>query len=93
MKNRDIFIAIVLVLIVAAFSFLACSSPDGLERVASDRNFMFKATSIIRSPLPDYLFPGLHNEKISTALAGISGVLLIYFLGIGLAKLLSQNKK
>lgn len=92
MKKRDIFIGLLIAVILAIFSFLASSSPDGLERVAEDKNFVERATSIIKSPIPDYVFPGINNEKLAGSLAGITGVLIIFTLGIGLAKLLREKK-
>ena len=92
MKNKDILIGILAALTLAVFSFLASTYPDGLERIASDKNFLSRARVFFASPIPDYLVPGVRNEKIATALAGISGVLVIYFLGLGLAKLLIHRK-
>jgi cobalt/nickel transport protein len=92
MKNKDILIGILVALTLAAFSFLASTCPDGLERVACDKNFLSGARVFFKSPIPDYLVPGVRNEKIATALAGIFGVLVIYFLGLGLAKLLIHRK-
>lgn len=71
---------------------MASSAPDGLERVATDKNFLTKAYSAIKSPMPEYLFPGMPEGKVTTALAGILGVTLIYFLGTALAKLLMRDK-
>lgn len=92
MKKRDIFIGLLLAAILALFSFLASSSPDGLERVAEDKNFIAKVTTIIRAPIPDYLFPGIDNGKLAGSLAGISGVLITFVLGIGLAGLLREKR-
>jgi len=92
MKKRDIFIGLSLAIILAIFSFLSSSSPDGLERVAKDKNFLGKATNIIKSPIPDYLFPGINNEKLAGSFSGIAGVLIVFILGIGLAKLLRERK-
>ena len=93
MKRKDIIIGLVLAMALAIFSFLASSSPDGLERVAEDKNFIEKATNIVKSPIPDYLFPGIKNEKIAGSLAGIAGVIIIFALGYSLAKLLSRDNK
>ena len=92
MKKRDILIGLSLAIILAIFSFLASSSPDGLERVAKDKNFLGKAANIIKSSIPDYLFPGINNEKLAGSVAGIAGVLIVFILGIGLAKLLREKK-
>jgi hypothetical protein len=93
MKRKDVFIGLLFAMILAIFSFLASSSPDGLERIAEDKNFIEKATSIIKSPIADYLFTGISNEKISGSLAGISGVIVIFILGYGIAKLLCRDNK
>lgn len=92
MKKSDIFIGLVLAVALAIFSFLASSSPDGLERIAEDKNFMEKATKVIKSPIPDYLFPGIKNEKLAGSFAGIAGVLILFALGMTLAKLLKERK-
>jgi len=92
MKKRDIFIGLGLAMALAIFSFLASSSPDGLERVAEDKNFMEKAINVIKSPIPDYLFPGINNEKLAGSFAGIAGVLIVFVSGIALARLLKEKK-
>ena len=91
MKRKDIFIGLLIAITLAIFSFLASSSPDGLERIAEDKNFLEKAATILSSPIPDYLFPGINNEKIAGSFAGISGVLIVFSLGIGIAKLLEEK--
>ena len=93
MKRKDIIIGLVFAIVLAIFSFFASSSPDGLERVAEDKNFIEKAINIVKSPIPDYLFPGIKNEKIAGSLAGIAGVIIIFALGYSLAKLLSRDSK
>ncbi len=92
MKKRDIFIGLSVAIVLAIFSFLASVSPDGLERVAEDKNFITAATNLIKSPMPDYILPCVRNERISGSLAGILGVFLVFFLGWGAAKLLERNK-
>lgn len=93
MKRKDILAGLVIAMILAIFSFLACSFPDGLEWVAEDKNFIDKAANIIRSPIPDYLFPGIKNENTAGSLAGITGIIIVFILGYGLAKLLNGPNK
>jgi len=78
---------------LAVFSFLASFSPDGLERVAEDKNFIRieRSVSLIKSPIPEYLFPGISHKKIAGSIAGIAGVLLVFGLGIGLSSLLRKR--
>lgn len=92
MKKKEILFGLLIAVILAIFSFLASSSPDGLERVAEDKNFLEKAFSLIRSPLPDYLLPFEINEQLSTVLAGITGVFIVFILGWQAAKLLKHKK-
>lgn len=85
----NIFIILLLALAVAAFlSPLASSSPDGLERVAEDQGFLHLAEGkgIIEGLMPDYLFPGIQNEALATALAGITGTLLTFGVMLVLSK-------
>jgi cobalt/nickel transport protein len=91
MKRKDIFIGLLIAITLAIFSFLASSSPDGLEKVAEDKNFIEKATAILKSPIPDYLFPGITNEKVAASLAGIFGVLVVFILAITIGKLLKEK--
>ncbi len=89
-----------LALIVALFlgvliSPLASSWLDGLERVAEDKGFLEKSEggSLIASPVPDYLFPGITNERIATALAGAAGTLLSFAVAFALAAALRRRGK
>jgi hypothetical protein len=71
-----------------AVSPFASSSPDGLERVANDKAFIDDghAHSLQGdSPIRDYAFPGVHNERVATGLAGFVGTLLVFGLGLGIA--------
>lgn len=91
MRKKDILTGLAIALILAIFSFLASSSPDGLERIAENQDFISKSTSFVRSPIPDYVFPNIGNEKLAGSLAGIAGVLIIFILGVGLSKLISKK--
>jgi cobalt/nickel transport protein len=88
-------ISLLLALFISPF---ASSSPDGLEKVADTEGFAEKAKggSIWNyAPLPDYGIPRIKNEKLSTALSGLIGTLAIFFLAIGIGKLIkkSPNRK
>lgn len=67
--------------LATAVSPFASSSPDGLERVASDQAFSEHgrlAKLQEGSPVPDYAFPGVENERVATGLAGFAGTLLVF---------------
>lgn len=94
MNKRDILIGLGFALIVALIlSPFASPKPDGLERVAENKGFLEKGEvkPILPSPIPDYTFPGIHNEKAATAVAGVAGTLVVFGLGYGLAKILKRK--
>lgn len=74
----------------------ASSHPDGLEWVAEEKGFLESAENTEptwnSSPIPDYAVPGIENEGIATASAGLIGTLLLFGSGWGFAKLVSGGK-
>lgn len=94
LKGKEIFICLVIAILVALFSFLASESPDGLERVAGDKGFSDKESPsfILVSLIPDYALKGIKNQKLSKSLAGITGVLLVFFVAYVAAALLHIYK-
>ena len=80
-------VAIGLALVVSGF---ASSSPDGLERVAEDKGFLETAQDHLFAdgPLADYAVRGVGNERLSTGLAGLIGVLVTFGVGLALFALL-----
>lgn len=83
-----VLIALAMAALVAPF---ASSLPDGLEKVAETKGFAAKATALFESIMPDYLIPGIRNERIGTALAGIIGTLLVFSFVFILARLLAKR--
>jgi len=74
---------LILSLVMAGLiSLFASSNPDGLEWAAKKLGFIHKAVdkSLISSPMPDYTFPLFGKGKLSTAIAGIVGTLICFFL-------------
>ena len=75
------FVAIALALAIGlatAVSPFASPSPDGLEKVAEQKAFLDegKLHSLQEeSPIPDYAFPGIENERLATGVAGFVGTL------------------
>jgi hypothetical protein len=72
-------------LLITLFSPLASSSPDGLERVAEDKEFIDKAEDAPYEVIADYVFPWVENEDAATVLAGIVGVLIVAGVAFTLA--------
>ena len=76
--------------LATAASPFASSSPDGLEKVATDKAFIEQGTLHAvqeDSPVPDYAFPGVDDPRVATGLAGFAGTLMVFGLGYGAARL------
>lgn len=93
-SNRTIGLVAVglgIALLITLFSPLASSSPDGLERVAEDKEFIDKAEDAPYEVIADYVFPWVENEDAATILAGIVGVLIVagvaFTLALGIQRL------
>ena len=74
-----LFIALLLVLLA---SFFASTNPDGLDKVAHKLGFMNSAHET-PSVFIDYNFPFAIDPALSTALAGIIGVILLFAIFFG----------
>jgi len=85
----------VAVLAAVFLSPFASTKPDGLERVAEDKWFLErgKEPQVVNSPIPDYAVPGIKNEKLATAIAGLVGVIIVAALGFALGAILKKKEK
>ncbi|ELS30646.1 MULTISPECIES: PDGLE domain-containing protein [Pseudanabaena] len=99
-KNRIVvFAGLALALSIAAFlSPFASKDPDGLDRASKDLKFEEKAaTEPTTKQLPfsqifsEYSFKAITDEKVSTALAGVTGTLVVFGLAWGIGKLTVRN--
>jgi len=96
MNNKEILTGILIALVLGIFlSPFVSSWPDGLERVAQDLGFIERGEirPIMSSPIPDYVWPGVKNEKIATSLAGFVGTLLVFVMGYGVAFIMKKLRK
>ncbi len=96
MRKKDIVTGIIIIIALAAlFIPLASESPDGLERVASDKGFLSPAVetagSPFTAPFPDYRLPGM-GDKASGVVSGIAGALAMFGIGWGIAALLRKMR-
>lgn len=89
MDRRSLTLFLVGGLIVAlglAFfvSPLASSEPDGLNRVAVDQGFAEaeREHALAGSPLAGYAVKGVEDERLSTGLSGLIGVLVTFGAGM-----------
>ena len=79
------------VLVVIVLAPLASSDPDGLERVAEDSGFLATAEDAPYSVLPDYTVPGVEDGTLTTILAGLVGVAVVFLIMWALGALLARR--
>ncbi|HKE78923.1 MAG TPA: PDGLE domain-containing protein [Solirubrobacteraceae bacterium] len=90
--SRRLFLALALAVAVAlafAASPYASSSPDGLERVATDKGFVERGKlhkAQHHSPIANYAFPGIDDPRLATGVAGFVGTLGVFAVGYGVAR-------
>jgi hypothetical protein len=82
-------VAIGLATAVAPF---ASSAPDGLERVAHHHGFAQDGREH-GAPAAGYAFPGIHDERLATGVAGFAGTLATLALGWGVVALLGRTRR
>ncbi|WP_406697517.1 energy-coupling factor ABC transporter permease [Singulisphaera sp. Ch08] len=73
----------------------ASEHPDGLEYVGEKLGFLKEGVpAMIPAPIPDYSLPllGDANVKAATAFAGLVGTLVVFAVGLGLARVFSTTK-
>jgi len=78
---------IIFTLIAVLISPFASGNPDGLERVAEDIGFLDRGLDAPYQLLPDYTIPLLGETGLSTILAGVIGILIVF----GILYLLGRN--
>lgn len=78
-------------LVVVILAPLASPDPDGLEAVAEDKGFIATAQDALVSIIPDYTLPGVDDPVISTVLAGLIGVAIVFLVMVGLGRVLRRR--
>ncbi len=95
MNRKEIIFGLFAALLLALFiSPFASQWPDGLEKVAEDKGFIERAEvkPALTALIPDYAWPGVKNERLATSLAGVAGVLLIFFVTYGISALIKRRQ-
>jgi hypothetical protein len=73
--------------LASAVSPYASASPDGLEKVADQKGFLDDgrlAAVQDDSPIPDYAFPWIDNERLATGVAGFVGTIGVFALALAI---------
>ena len=78
-------VALAVAIFLAPF---ASSSPDGLEYVGARLGFRKDGPTLLAAPIPDYTLPlpGVRHVAAATAAAGVVGTLVVFAVGLGLAR-------
>jgi len=84
-------LAIAAVIAILAANF-ASGDPDGLDSVAIKQGFEEAGKDPGFQVLPDYTIPGL-DGTVSTILAGIAGIAIVFLLVFLLGRLLARRRK
>jgi len=95
LKNKFLLIGVFVTLLLASVvSYYASSNPDGLEKVAEEKGFLEDATehNLGDSPLADYGVSGVADDRLSVALAGAIGVLLMLGISTLMFRFLARRK-
>jgi hypothetical protein len=85
--STRLFVVLALALAIGlatAVSPFASSSPDGLNKVASDHGFAARAHAS-DGPIAGYAFPGIANQHVAKGVSGFLGTLTVFALGWGVA--------
>ena len=97
-KWKYLLIVGTLLSLVLAFmlSPYASESPDGLEKVAEDKEFIEQAegTEVWEgAPMPDYSVPALGEDNpMGTRLAGLIGTIVVLLVGLGIGYALKRRR-
>ncbi|MEA2631066.1 MAG: cobalt/nickel transport system permease protein [Chloroflexota bacterium] len=84
-------IALAVGVFVAPF---ASTHPDGLEYVGAKLGFLrAEAPAVVPAPIPDYQLPvfGAGRVELATATAGLLGTLVVFAVGLGLARIFARR--
>jgi cobalt/nickel transport system permease protein len=76
---------LLIALALAVASPLASTHPDGLEYIAAQQGFLNKQQVSAVQIIPDYVLPGVANKDAATIAAGVLGVIVVFFVAIGVA--------
>ncbi len=71
-------VAIAAVILASAGVIVASAAPDGIQQLARRAGIASRETAIIASPLRDYMLPALGSAALGRAIAGLTGVVLIF---------------
>jgi cobalt/nickel transport protein len=86
-------VLVVALVLAGGVSYYASDRPDGLTKVSQDQGFADteKDHGAQDGPLAGYEAKEVHDERLSGALAGIVGVVVVLALGTGLVHVVRRR--
>ncbi|MDX1414172.1 MAG: energy-coupling factor ABC transporter permease [Candidatus Promineifilaceae bacterium] len=84
---------LIITLLLVMIAPFASGHPDGLEWVAETTGFTDMAQESRYQLLPDYTLPWLGETPVSTILAGIIGILVVFVIIYSISKALGRQKR
>ncbi|MBI5679986.1 MAG: PDGLE domain-containing protein [Methanobacterium sp.] len=92
--NKLIIIGLFIAFVGAVLApYLAVTTPDGLEKTLETiKNPGIEEKAAIESPMPDYKVPFLGDSPMSTTVAAIIGMLLVFGLSYGIGLIIKKRK-
>jgi len=84
--------ALIAVAVVVILAPLASSDPDGLDRVARDKEFTERTDDPGWKIFEGYSVPGIDNGALTTVVAGLAGVVIVFSLPLGLGYLARRRR-
>jgi cobalt/nickel transport protein len=93
-KTKQLIIGgiIIAILIAVGSAFFASSDPDGLEKSIEEILPDFEDEHLIESPMPDYVIHSIGENPVSSSIAIIVGIIIVFILAYGLGYLLKRKK-
>jgi len=95
-NKKIIVIGLFIAAAIAVFlSPMASSHPDGLEKVAEDKNFLQTAEDkeVIKAPVSDYSMPGIKNKTVAGSIAGLIGTIIVFCIAYGIGLCLKSRSR
>jgi hypothetical protein len=95
LSNKFLWVGFAITIFLASVvSYYASGDPDGLEKVAEDKGFIDDAAdhSLGNSPLADYGVSAISDDRLSVAVSGAIGVILMLIISTLLFKFLAKKK-
>jgi len=77
--------------IATVISPFAATAPDGLEAVASMLGFCHLSEAFLAVPFADYAVPAVASVALSTALAGVAGIVTLFAVAYGTGRVFARG--